>query len=165
METLRSGGTLLVTSLMDLLLWRHAEAFDGTPDLARRLTPKGHKQAEAIAAWLADRLPKQTRILVSPAARTQETARALNRPFETIASIAPGADATAVLAAADWPNANGAVLVVGHQPTLGETAALLLADETREFSIKKGGLWWLSHRVRGELEQVVLRAVVNPDLV
>jgi phosphohistidine phosphatase len=57
------------------------------------------------------------------------------------------------------------VLVVGHQPTLGEAAALLLAGETREFSVKKGGVWWLSRRVRGELGQVVLRAVVNPDLV
>jgi len=150
---------------MDLILWRHAEAFDGTPDLSRRLTPKGHKQAETIAAWLSSRLPKQTRILVSPAARTQETAKALDRRFETIASIAPGADATAILAAADWPSAKGAVLVVGHQPTLGEAAALLLAGEAREFSVKKGGVWWLSHRVRGELEQVVLRAVVNPDLV
>jgi phosphohistidine phosphatase len=150
---------------MDLILWRHAEALDGTPDLSRRLTPKGHKQAEAIAAWLASRLPKPTRILVSPAARTQETAQALERRFETVASIAPGADATAILAAADWPNAKGAVLVVGHQPTLGEAAALLLAGETREFSVKKGGVWWLSRRVRGELGQVVLRAVVNPDLV
>lgn len=150
---------------MDLILWRHAEAFDGTPDLARRLTPKGHKQAAAIAAWLGKRLPAKTRILSSPAARAQETVKALGRPFETIASIAPGADATAVLAAADWPTANGAVLVVGHQPTLGQAAALLLADEPMDFSVKKGGVWWLSHRVRGEDAQVVLRAVVNPDLV
>jgi phosphohistidine phosphatase len=150
---------------MDLILWRHADAFDGTPDLARRLTPKGHRQAAAIAAWLGKRLPAKTRILASPAARAQETAKALDRPFETVASIAPGADATAVLAAAEWPTAKGAVLIVGHQPTLGQAAALLLAGESMDFSLKKGGIWWLSHRVRGEDAQVVLRAVVNPDLL
>jgi len=150
---------------MDLILWRHAEAFDGAPDLARRLTPKGHKQAAAIGTWLAKRLPPRTRILASPAARAQETVKALDRPFETIASIAPGADPTAILAAADWPSARSAVLVVGHQPTLGQAAALLLAGEPMGFSLKKGGVWWLSHRVRGEDSQVVLRAVMNPDML
>jgi len=32
-------------------------------------------------------------------------------------------------------------------------------------SIKKGGLWWLTDRVRGEAAQVVVRAVVSPDLL
>lgn len=150
---------------MDLILWRHAEAFDGTPDLGRRLTPKGHKQAAAIAAWLAQRLPAKTRVLASPAARAQETVEALDRPFETIASIAPEADPTAILAAAGWPTAKSAVLIVGHQPSLGQAAALLLAGEPMGFSLKKGGVWWLSHRVRGEDQQVVLRAVMNPDML
>ena len=66
---------------MDLILWRHAEAFDGTPDLARRLTPKGHKQAAAIAAWLGKRLPAKTRILASPAARAQETGEGARSPL------------------------------------------------------------------------------------
>ncbi len=150
---------------MDLLLWRHAEAFDGSPDIARRLTPKGHKQAAAIAAWLSERLPKEARIIVSPAARAQETARALGRTFETVASIAPGADPESLLAAAEWPDATGAVLIVGHQPTLGEVAAQLLAGESLDFSVKKGGLWWLARRMRNDQEQVLLRAVANPDLV
>ena len=125
---------------MDLILWRHAEAFDGSPDLARRLTPKGHKQAADMAKWLEQRLPAKTRILASPAARAQETVKALDRPFEMIASIAPEADPTAILAAADWPTAKGAVLIVGHQPTLGQAAALLLAGEPMGFSLKKGGM-------------------------
>ena len=29
---------------MDLIVWRHAEAEDGVPDLERRLTGKGRKQ-------------------------------------------------------------------------------------------------------------------------
>jgi phosphohistidine phosphatase len=37
---------------MELILWRHAEAEDGIPDMARELTSKGKKQAKHMAAWL-----------------------------------------------------------------------------------------------------------------
>ena len=150
---------------MDLILWRHAEAVDGHPDLARELTPKGVKQAKAIARWLTSRLPRQTRIVVSPAERTRQTAAALTEDFEIDRQLAPGAPPTAVLAASGWPEHRGAVLVVGHQPTLGMAAALAIAGEPMPWSIKKGAIWWLSHRVRGEHPQIVLRAVISPDLL
>lgn len=150
---------------MELILWRHAEAVDGQPDLARELTPKGLKQAKAIAQWLSSRLPGQTRIIVSPAERTQQTAAALTDEFKIDRQLAPGAPPTAVLAAAGWPGHRGAVVVVGHQPTLGMAAALLIAGEPMPWSIKKGAIWWLSHRVRGERPQIVLRAVMSPDLL
>ena len=150
---------------MDLILWRHAEAEPGEPDLGRRLTSKGLKQAERIAAWLEPRLPETTRILVSPAARTQQTALALGRKFKTVDDIAPGASAEAVLAAAGWPDAREPVLVVGHQPTLGEVAAMLLAGETASWSVKKGAVWWLSNRTRDGETGVVLKVSIGPDLV
>ena len=150
---------------MDLILWRHAEAVDGQPDLARELTPKGVKQAKAIARWLTSRLPRQTRIIVSPAERTRQTAAALTDEFEIDRRLAPGAPPTAVLAASGWPEHRGAVLVVGHQPTLGMAAALVVAGEPMPWSIKKGAIWWLSHRVRGEQPQIVLRAVISPDFL
>lgn len=150
---------------MDLILWRHAEAVDGQPDLARELTPKGVKQAKAIARWLTSRLPRQTRIIVSPAERTRQTAAALTDAFEIDPQLAPGAAPTAVLAASGWPEHKGAVLVVGHQPTLGMAAALVIAGEPMPWSMKKGAIWWLSHRVRGEHPQIVLRAVISPDLL
>jgi phosphohistidine phosphatase len=150
---------------MDLILWRHAEAVDGAPDTARKLTAKGEKQARESAAWLRSRLPKQTRILVSPAERTVQTARALSAEFEVVKSIAPGASPAAVLAAAGWPDAGESVLVVGHQPTLGMVAATLIAGEPMPWSIRKSGIWWLSHRVRGEEPQVVVRAVMAPDFL
>ena len=150
---------------MDLILWRHAEAVDGQPDLARELTPKGAKQAKAIAQWLSARLPKQTRIIVSPAERTQQTAAALTGEFVLDRQLAPGAPPTAVLAAAGWPGHNDTVVVVGHQPTLGLAAALLIAGKPMPWNIKKGAIWWLSHRVRGDLAQVILRAVMSPDLL
>jgi phosphohistidine phosphatase len=150
---------------MDLILWRHAEAVEGTPDLARRLTPKGVKQAKAMAQWLRPRLPRQTRVIVSPAERTVLTARALTADFEIVRQLAPGGPATSVLAAAGWPEHKGAVVVVGHQPTLGLAASLLIAGEPMPWSIKKGAIWWFSHRVRGEHTQVILRSVIAPDFL
>jgi phosphohistidine phosphatase len=123
------------------------------------------KQAKALAQWLSSRLPEQTRIIVSPAKRTQQTAAALTDKFEIEHKLAPGAPPTALLAAAGWPGHRGAVVVVGHQPTLGMAAALVIAGKPMPWSIKKGAIWWLSHRVRGEHAQVVLRAVISPDIL
>ena len=149
---------------MDLILWRHADAVDGLPDMERELTTKGHKQAAQMAAWLNARLPKNAVILASPAKRAQQTAAALGRPFETVKKIAPGADAMNVVLAAGWPDAGGCVVLVGHQPSLGQTAALLLSGTESNFSIKKGGLWWLTNRVRQATQQTMVRAVMTPEL-
>jgi phosphohistidine phosphatase len=100
---------------MDLILWRHAEAIEGEAgeDLARKLTSKGERQAERMAEWLNRRLSHSTRILVSPAVRCQETAKALGRKFRTVEELGPGANAQTVLDVSRWPEANGAVLIVG----------------------------------------------------
>lgn len=153
---------------MDLILWRHAEAEDGggnIPDHKRRLTARGEKQAKQMAAWLRKRLPHRHRILVSPSERTQQTAHALELPYEVEAKIGVGASATDHLAAAQWPSDAGAVLLIGHQPTLGQTAALLLSGEEADWTIKKGAVWWFSYRVREAEAQTLLRAVVHPDML
>jgi phosphohistidine phosphatase len=150
---------------MELILWRHAEAEDGVPDGERALTKKGRKQAAALAAWLKPHLPKHCRILASPATRTQQTAATLELPFVTTREIGVGATADEVLGAAGWPGAGGTVLVVGHQPTLGRVAALLLGGAEADWSIKKGAVWWFTRRVRDGNGQVVLRAVMGPDLL
>lgn len=145
----------------DLLLWRHADAEDGVPDSERALTKKGLKQAKQVAQWLKPRLPRDCLILVSPAKRAQQTAAALELPSNTDKRIGVHAHAADIIAASDWPRRGGAVLVVGHQPTLGQVAASLLAGEPAGWTIKKGALWWFSSRA-GE---VILRAVVSPDLL
>lgn len=153
---------------MDLILWRHAEAEDGDaglPDAKRRLTARGEKQARDMAKWLRPNLPKKTRILVSPATRTQQTAHALALPFEVEPRIAVGADTADLIAAADWPQQSGAVLLVGHQPTLGRLAALLLSGAEADWSVKKGAVWWLTKRSREGSGQTVLRAVMNPEML
>ena len=150
---------------MDLILWRHAEAEDGAPDEARKLTAKGIKQAEKIAAFLRDHLPEGHRILVSPAARAQQTAATLTKHFTLAPTIAPGAGAKAVLHAARWPDAGGTVVIVGHQPTLGEVAAQLLGCNEYVVNIKKSGLWWFSHREKEGAAQITLRLVISPEFL
>lgn len=59
---------------MDLILWRHAEAEPGEPDLERALTAKGQRQARRMADWLGSQLPDSCRILASPALRCLQTA-------------------------------------------------------------------------------------------
>ncbi len=150
---------------MDLILWRHADAQDGIPDLGRALTDKGLKQAKRMADWLRPRLSEGTRILVSPALRAQQTADALNMDYKVVEKIAPGADATTLLVAAGWPDASSAALLVGHQPSLGLVAGLLLFGEAVELSIKKGGVVWLSNRVRGDSPQTVLKAAMTVEML
>jgi phosphohistidine phosphatase len=147
---------------MDLILWRHADAEDGAPDEARKLTKKGLKQAERMARWLRKRLPDDAVVLVSPARRARETAAALGRRLEVVPDLGTSANPQLVLKTAGWPGRAGAVVVVGHQPTLGQTAALVLTGKEAGWSIKKGGIWWFESRERGEL---IVRAVIAPDLL
>lgn len=150
---------------MDLLLWRHAEAEDGEDDLRRRLTERGERQAKQMAAWIHAHQPKDLRIIVSPAVRTQQTAEALKLPYETHRKIGPDACVSELIAASGWPQASGSVLIVGHQPSLGRLAALLLGGHEADWSVKKGALWWLSSRVRRGENQTVLRAMLPVELL
>jgi len=148
---------------MELILWRHAEAEDSVPDLGRELTDKGRKQAARMADWLNPRLPQDIRILSSPATRALQTAQALGRYYDRVTALAPGASAADVLTVAGWPDAAYPVLVVGHQPTLGQVAMQLLAGQDGDLAVKKGGIWWFQGRERAGQLQVVLRAVAAPD--
>ena len=150
---------------MDLIIWRHAEAEDGAPDLERKLTGKGRKQADRVAQWLLQRLPARFSVIASPAARAQQTAEALGVPLKTDRALAPGAVPAAILKASGWPDAKTTAVVVGHQPDLGRLVGQLVAGQGMNVSIRKGGLWWISNRVRDEKDQVVVRAVVSPDLL
>jgi phosphohistidine phosphatase len=150
---------------MDILLWRHAEAEDGMPDAKRRLTERGRKQAKQVARWLRKRLPPGARILSSPAVRAVQTAEALALPFEVKEKLGTGAGAASLLGAVGWPHAGGTVVVVGHQPTLGRAAALLLTGDAADWSVRKGALWWFTRRLRNGEVETVLRAVIAPDLL
>lgn len=150
---------------MDLILWRHADAEDGEPDLKRKLTARGHRHAARVADWLLQRLPSKFSVIAGPSERTRQTAHALGVPFKTCELIVPGSSVAELLNAAQWPEHKGAVIVVGHQPTLGQVASFMVTNAPTEWTVKKGGLWWLTNRVRNDEAQVVVRAVVSPDLL
>lgn len=160
---------------MDLILWRHAEAQDAPVlqdgedayrlDLARPLTGRGQKHAARMAAWLDRQLGETARVLVSPALRCEQTAMNLGRKFKICEKLAPGGSMSELLELAQWPGGKSPVLVVGHQPTLGQTAAQLLGLGNSDVSIRKGGIWWLRHRVRDGRAQTLLLAVQSPDFV
>jgi phosphohistidine phosphatase len=152
--------------MMDLILWRHAEAFEarvGQDDLSRELTPKGERQAKRMADWLGQRLADSTRILVAPALRCQQTAAALAKKSRTAPELESGADVKMLLEAARWPESSSPVLLIGHQPTLGMLAAYLLTGTPYPLAVRKGSVWWLRDRDREGLAEVVLHAVQSPD--
>jgi len=151
---------------MDLILWRHAEAQEkreDLPDLERALTKKGEKQAAKVGAWLDRELPHGTLVLCSPALRCEQTVRALDRKYQLREALQPGATAQDVLEAAGWPAASQPVLVVGHQPALGQVVAQLIRIEGGECTIRKGGAWWLRRRQEEGAEQLVVWAVQSPE--
>ncbi|VVE56166.1 SixA phosphatase family protein [Pandoraea anhela] len=158
---------------MNLILWRHADAenlpatlaLSAQADLARELTDRGRKQAEKAAQWLRARLPDDALILSSPAIRAVQTAQALTPTPRIVRDLAPGANAMALLGAIDWPGTAQTVVLVGHQPALGQLVALLISGQEAYWTVKKGGIWWLASRRREDESQVVVRAVVNPDLI
>ncbi len=161
---------------MDLILWRHAHAedlYEGICDAERKLTGKGLKQASKMASWLDRVLPDNCRILVSPTERTRATAEALTffgRKRKIVDELMPEAKADDVIRAANWPENREAVLIIGHQPYLGQVVAQILDHQGQEFSIRKASVWWLTRRLKqseleGEQNHVFLKAVMSPDLL
>lgn len=150
---------------MDLILWRHAEAEDGLDDLARDLTGKGEKQAARMAAWLKEKLPDDATIIASEAVRARRTAAALSRKVVIDERLNPGVIAQNYLAVAEWPERDGAVVLVGHQPTIGRVASMLLSGIEADWTARKGAIWWIQHRIRDDRPQTVLRAMLSPEQI
>jgi phosphohistidine phosphatase len=153
---------------MDLILWRHAEAQeaeDGADDMDRPLTARGEKQAARMAGWLDRQLPEGARIWVSPARRTEQTALALARKYKLRPELAPGCTVAQLLEVAQWHSAKSTVLIVGHQPVLGQTIAHLLGLSTQECAVRKGAVWWLRDRERAAHAQTVIVSVQSPEIL
>ncbi len=112
-------------------------------------------------------MPKRrrgTRILSSPARRCEQTALALGRRYKVRDALMPGATPNDVLEAAQWPVSKAPVLVVGHQPALGETIAQLLNISGGSCAVRKGAVWWLRTRERDGQQQTVVQAVLPPEM-
>ena len=166
-------GSIDSSPAMELILWRHADAGDSIPDpledFGRRLSDRGRRQAMRVARWLESRLPERCVVYSSPAPRARETAETLGLKVRIDERLAPGASGSAILQLAGWPGLDGGdsrsrhVLIIGHQPSLGEAFSLALSGQTARWTVRKGGLVWLVSREAGA--SVYLRAAIGPDLI
>jgi phosphohistidine phosphatase len=154
--------------MSEIIFWRHAEAHDAVDDdsdLDRKLTVKGQRQAERVAFWLDRNLPQHCRVFVSEAKRAQQTARCLTRKSKVLPQLNPDATADEVLAAVGWGQHAEPIVVIGHQPWMGECVNRLLFGNAAALPVRKGAAWWLQLRERDGLTEVTLRAVTTPDLL
>lgn len=159
---------------INLFLWRHAEAEDRSPDIARALTARGHRDAARVAKALKKQLDANTRVVISPAVRARETVQPLieraSLPLEVDDRLAPGASLEGVLDALESAIAactgdSPSLVLVGHQPWVGQVARHLLTDGDGDWSVKKSAAWWLVRRARDGNAEWTLRSVLDPDLV
>lgn len=130
---------------MNIILWRHAEAHDDSDDLARELTVKGERQAAKMAAYLRERLPENYELWVSEAKRSQQTAAYLAEPTSVLPEINPEADVRQIAQKLLQANEMATIVIVGHQPWLGELCAFMLNQNWQNqayWSVKKAAFWW-----------------------
>ena len=133
------------STIKHLILWRHADAEIATAqqdDMARALTFKGVKQSRLMAKWLNQYLPKDTLVLVSPALRALQTAEPLDVQAEVVDVLQPEASLHHILSLLGQYSAES-ILLIGHQPWLGELIAYMLRGQGEAISVKKGAVWWL----------------------
>lgn len=147
-----------------IILWRHADARpadieQGEDDMQRQLTTKGLIQAKKMATWLTQQLSGQLSepsILVSsPAERAIQTAEALKQRIIEEYALRPATNLQEVLkflTSLEVKNTaqieteikpRKSLIIVGHQPWLGQLVTHLTGLSGAEISIKKGAIWWL----------------------
>lgn len=144
---------------MKIYLLRHAKAepvvsenFDAEADAARVLTPEGIRKMRQIAAGMKAMDLTFDLILSSPYARARQTAEIAAQVLQltnrlkftpNLAAVATPADLVAELC--DRHQAASSLLLVGHEPFLGQLASLLLTGhDVLTVDFKKAGLLALS---------------------
>ena len=142
-----------------IILWRHAEAVDlihddskishnnnldaEQDDLSRALTSHGRQQAKKMAHWLTQHLPNDTNFQCSPALRAFQTADNLKYKININQDLKPSINLQKALSAMARLPCEGNLLLLGHEPYLGQLAGYLLGISELEIHIKKGAIWWL----------------------
>ena len=169
-----------------LLLLRHAKtetAEPGRDDRARVLVERGRKEAAQIGAYMASHALVPDRVIVSPAARSQETWKhmaAAMRPAPSVGTLEQIYDATPediAAAIAATPADIRSLLIVGHNPGLHEAALALIAAgniDARELlreNLPTAGLviidfayddWSKLHPQSGRMERFVTPKSLDP---
>lgn len=131
-----------MTETRRLIVMRHSKTeHHATTDHARQLTMRGERDAGAAGRWLADRELVPQVILVSSAARAQETAKALveglgggHQPeLRVLGELYDASPSDALQAAATLEPEVSCAAVIGHNPTMAAAAAQLSSESDHDF--------------------------------
>jgi phosphohistidine phosphatase len=140
-----------IFAAMQIVLVRHAIAEEreawaetGASDEQRPLTPEGIKKMKKGAKGLMELVPQVAAIATSPLRRAWQTAEIIanhyhGRSADVLPALAPNGKREDVLA---WINQfeGGTIVLVGHEPDLGELAGWLIARRPEAgIRFKKGG--------------------------
>lgn len=121
-----------------LYLLRHAKAAKASPGMAdfdRPLEQRGIADARRVGERMHAAGHRPELVLCSPSRRTRETWAALEPALGDVALavryLQPlySGDARAYLEAARSADSVGSVMIVGHNPMIEETAALLIGED------------------------------------
>jgi phosphohistidine phosphatase len=141
---------------MEVVLVRHGPAADRDPsrwpdDRQRPLTPDGIRATGRAAQGLATLRPKVDRIVTSGAQRAWATAEivrtalGIKRPLETWDELAPDEPAGPVLERLSNLSGAPGIVVVSHEPTLGELIGLAVAGEAVPIArVSRAGAAWIT---------------------
>jgi phosphohistidine phosphatase len=133
---------------MRLYLVRHAEAIErsgATPDASRYLTPKGRTAFRKIARRAREAGIAPEVIFTSPLLRAVQTAEILAErlkhegPVVVANELSPGFDDRALRSLLAGAGNLAEAAFVGHEPDLGDLAALLLSLRG-DFPLRKGAV-------------------------
>ena len=109
-----------------LVLIRHAQAADAPVDADRPLTAQGVRRAAAIGTWLQQAGVVPDRVLVSPARRAVQTWESAGGGPAVLDPRIYDNTVEALLAAiGDTPEDVQQLVVIGHNPSIGELVAVL----------------------------------------
>jgi phosphohistidine phosphatase len=163
---------------MRLYIVRHAIAVPhgtpGIPDDERPLTEEGIKKMRQVAAGLRSLEYIPELILSSPLPRARQTAEILLETFgqkrislEILPALAPsGSRRELYLAIASYEKKLKSLMLVGHQPSLGEIAGeIAWGSPEHSLELKKGGACAIELVHSGEPPRGSLISLLTPSIL
>lgn len=163
---------------MRLYIVRHAIASPhgtpGIPDDDRPLTEEGIKKMRQVAAGLRSLEYIPELILSSPLPRAKQTAEILLEAFgpkrsclEILPALAPsGSRRDLYQAIASFEKKHKSLMLVGHQPSLGEIAGeIAWGSRGHSLELKKGGACAIELEHSGEPPRGTLISLLPPSIL
>ena len=155
--------------MADLYLLRHGIAEErraGRADESRRLTPEGRKKLHWVLQVAQVAGVRVGVIVSSPLVRAVETAEmaaeVLGGTLERDPALSPGSTPDAVIGAARSRQAHGPIMLVGHEPLLGETSTFLFQAAGPVIVFKKGALACFETELKDKEITGVLKWYLTP---